>query len=83
MKAHKKHALDHWGHWGEDEKFRGRKDEKSGSIMPSRMKSDSTWIGLDSGRSPRCVMGSYKGLGVDARGTDRYREGCQAIKCTL
>ena len=31
--------------------------EKSGSIMPSRMKSDSTWIGLDSGRSPRCVMG--------------------------
>ena len=29
-------------------------------------------IGLDSGRSPRCVMGGSR---LDATGTDRYREG--------
>ena len=55
MKAHNKHALDHLGALrGKVEKLRGRKERLDHT---SRMKSDSTWIGLDSGRSPRCVMG--------------------------
>ena len=56
MKAYNKHALDHWGRWG-GESREVQEGEKSGSIIPVGMKSDSTWIGLDSGRSPRCVMG--------------------------
>ena len=63
MRAHNKHALDHWG--GEPEEVERDERRKGGWIMPSRMKSDSTrsdWTAAD--RRGASLQGLLKTLGT-------------------